>query len=547
MNQALYRTWRPTRFADVVEQSAVVTTLRRQVQSGRPAHAYLFCGSRGTGKTTIARLLARAVNCRTPQDGEACGACASCTALALENMDIVEIDAASNNGVDEIRDLRDKVKYPPQHGRYKVYIIDEVHMLSTGAFNALLKTLEEPPPHALFILATTEPQRLPATVLSRCQRFDFQRISLAGIAGRLRLMVSSMGMEAEDEALRLIARSAEGGMRDAQTLLEVCIGYAEGALTAQGVLQVLGASGQAFLAQVVDALLAGDTAGCLQLVERLVQEGRDAAVFLRDLTGYMRQIVVAVAVPDCRDLLALTAEEAAALRKQALAVGPERALYWLEMMARAEGTLRWASQPRLLVEVCMVRACRPDTSERREALEARVKRLEEALERGAASQPAKPAAKSQAVPAAAQAPKEKAAAHPSPKPPAANDAPGLWAGVLAAVKSEFGMSKYVLLQKGKPRLLDAAALTVWFSAADSVFYRSAVKEENQQMADALTERIAGRPLHVRFELEGQSGPVDNTPFNANAAPDPAARPSLAQQAIALFGADNVTILDEDEP
>ncbi len=224
--QALYRQWRPRDFSHMVGQQAVIETLRHQVISNRIAHAYLFCGSRGTGKTSTAKILAKAVNCENPQNGDPCGACPNCLrADNDETLDIMEIDAASNNGVDEIRDLRDTVKYPPQFGNYKVYIIDEVHMLSPSAFNALLKTLEEPPAHIVFILATTEPQKLPATILSRCQRFDFGRISVPDITGRLREAVDGAGGTATDGALMLIARAAEGGMRDALSILDMCLGY----------------------------------------------------------------------------------------------------------------------------------------------------------------------------------------------------------------------------------------------------------------------------------------------------------------------------------
>ena len=226
--QALYRRYRPARFEDFVGQEAVIKTLRSQVMSGRIAHAYLFCGTRGTGKTSTAKVFARAVNCEHPDNGDPCGSCAACEALSAESsLDILEIDAASNNGVDEIRDLREKVKYPPQNGRYRVYIIDEVHMLSTGAFNALLKTLEEPPSYVVFILATTEPQKLPATILSRCQRFDFHRIPMHQIISRMKVAVEKEGIAAQDAALSRIARAAEGGMRDAWSIMDMCLGYAQ--------------------------------------------------------------------------------------------------------------------------------------------------------------------------------------------------------------------------------------------------------------------------------------------------------------------------------
>ena len=246
--QALYRKWRPKTFDDVVGQRHVTETIKNEVKNGTCGHAFLFCGSRGTGKTTTAKVLSRAINCLNPENGEPCGHCEACRQLENENnLDIVEIDAASNNGVDEIRDLRDKVKYPPTIGRYKVYIIDEVHMLSIGAFNALLKTLEEPPAHAVFILATTEPQKLPATILSRCQRFDFKRIPASLIEGRLEQVATADGDQADHESIALIARAAEGGMRDALSILDMCLSYGSGKLDAQIVREVLGASDRSFL------------------------------------------------------------------------------------------------------------------------------------------------------------------------------------------------------------------------------------------------------------------------------------------------------------
>jgi DNA polymerase-3 subunit gamma/tau len=273
--QALYRAWRPTTFGDVVGQDAIVTTLKNQIASGRVAHAYLFCGSRGTGKTTAAKIFARAVNCENPREGDPCGECPACLALAAENnLDIIEIDAASNNGVDEIRDLREKIKYPPQQARYRVYIIDEVHMLSTGAFNALLKTLEEPPTHALFILATTEPQRLPATVLSRCQRYDFRRIPARVIVGRMRTVAQGEKADVTDGALALIARTAEGGMRDALSLLDMCLSYGGGSADEALVRDVLGAVDRGFLFAFADALLRGDAAGAVRAVDALMRSGQ---------------------------------------------------------------------------------------------------------------------------------------------------------------------------------------------------------------------------------------------------------------------------------
>ena len=270
--QALYRAWRPGTFTEICGQDAITRTLKRQVMSGHIAHAYLFCGTRGTGKTTAAKVLSRAINCLNPKDGDPCRECEICRALQQENcMDVIEIDAASNNGVDEIRDLREKIKYPPAVTRYKVYIIDEVHMLSTGAFNALLKTLEEPPKHAVFILATTEPQKLPATILSRCQRFDFHRISVETIVDRLMVVLGGIGRTAEEDALYEIARAAEGAMRDALSLLDVCLSYTDGEVTGSLARDVLGTAGRSAMFEFTDALIKGDAGGALLHIDGVMR------------------------------------------------------------------------------------------------------------------------------------------------------------------------------------------------------------------------------------------------------------------------------------
>ena len=310
--QALYRAWRPETFSEICGQEAITRTLKRQVMTGRIAHAYLFCGTRGTGKTTAAKVLSRAINCLNPRDGDPCGECEVCLALKQESsMDVLEIDAASNNGVDEIRDLREKIKYPPAMTRYKVYIIDEVHMLSTGAFNALLKTLEEPPGHAVFILATTEPQKLPATILSRCQRFDFHRISVDVIIGRLKVVLAGIGRSASQEALTEIARAAEGAMRDALSLMDVCLSYTDGEVSGQLARDVLGTAGRSAMFEFVDALIDGDAGSALTQIDQVMRQGSDPQVFIRDTVAHLRGVMLAGAVKDgLAGLLEITPEDA---------------------------------------------------------------------------------------------------------------------------------------------------------------------------------------------------------------------------------------------
>ena len=284
---ALYRKFRPSEFEDVKGQDAIVTTLKNQIQTDRIGHAYLFCGTRGTGKTTVAKIFAKAVNCQHPVEGSPCGQCDMCRSIAAgTSMNVIEIDAASNNGVDNIREIREEVAYRPTEGRYKVYIIDEVHMLSIGAFNALLKTLEEPPEYVIFILATTEAHKIPVTILSRCQRYDFKRISIETISGRLRELIEKENLDVEDKAVRYIARMADGSMRDALSLLDQCTAFYIGQrLTYDNVLEVLGAVDADVFSRLLRELLERDVKKVIETVDELVMQGRELSQMAGTLPG----------------------------------------------------------------------------------------------------------------------------------------------------------------------------------------------------------------------------------------------------------------------
>ena len=409
--QALYRKWRPQTFEQVLGQTATVRTLRRQVEEGRVAHAYLFCGCRGTGKTSMAKLMSRAINCLHPDHGDPCGQCEACRAILSETtMDVLELDAASNNSVDNIRELLEQVRYPAQLGRYKVYIIDEVHMLSTAAFNALLKTLEEPPAHVVFILATTEPQKLPATILSRVQRYDFGRIPSELMVSRMRQALEELGIEAEEEALAIVARAAEGAMRDAFSILDMCVAGAEdGRITAALTRELLGTSDREFLFSFFDLLSARDEGGVMQKVDELMRSGREPQVFLRELGAHCRALLTVRAVPrDAAAILDVTKEEEARCRAQAEGFSQARLMRMLDLFMRAEGELRFASTPRIALESAALHACEPPMEESAAALLERVAELEARLKRLEAAPPAP-------VPAAAPAP---APASPAPAPKA---------------------------------------------------------------------------------------------------------------------------------
>lgn len=380
---ALYRQWRPHTFDEVVGQDHIIRILRNQIINDRISHAYLFCGSRGTGKTSTAKIFARAINCESPMDGSPCGKCDACIELSSENnMDILEIDAASNNRVEEMRELLDKVKYPPAIGRYKVYIIDEAHMLTIGAFNALLKTLEEPPGHVVFILATTEPHKIPATILSRCQRYDFKRISIRVIMDRLKKIGQDMKVDIEPEALETIARWAEGGMRDAISLLDQCMAFSDGVVTNDDVLAILGTADQTFIFQFVENIMKGQLSSLLKQVDLLIEDSRDISIFVRDLIYHLRNLLLVKVCDEPEKLLDLSESTIARYQNQAQYASEPRLIRAIEILSALESELKWNSQPRIMLEMALVKITRPEQEDSFEALLDRISVLEEKLAKG---------------------------------------------------------------------------------------------------------------------------------------------------------------------
>lgn len=381
---ALYRKFRPGSFEDVKGQDPIVTTLKNQIKAERIGHAYLFCGTRGTGKTTIAKIFAKAVNCENPVDGSPCGECALCKAISSgASMNVIEIDAASNNGVDNIREIVDEVSYSPAEGKYKVYIIDEVHMLSIGAFNALLKTLEEPPSYVIFILATTEVHKIPITILSRCQRYDFRRITIDTIMDRLKELMETEDVKVEDKALRYIAKTADGSMRDALSLLDQCIAFHFGEeLTYDKTLDVLGAVDTVVFGRLFEQILTKNVIGCIELLEEIVIQGRELSQFVADFTWYLRNLLLVISSDNIEDVIDASTENLMQLKEEAGMTDRDTVMRYIRIFSELSGKIRYATQKRILIEVALIKLCKPSMETDTQSLLARVRELEHKVEHG---------------------------------------------------------------------------------------------------------------------------------------------------------------------
>ena len=384
---ALYRKFRPQRFEDVKGQDHIVTTLRNQIRSDRIQHAYLFCGTRGTGKTSVAKLFARAINCEHPDNGNPCMECDMCKAIMSQSsLNVIEIDAASNNGVDNIRQIIDEVSYPPTQGRFKVYIIDEVHMLSAGAFNALLKTLEEPPSYVVFILATTEVHKLPVTILSRCQRYDFKRISVDDITLRINELLPVEGIEAEDAAIRYIAKCADGALRDALSLLDQCVAFNFGQkLTYEMVLDTLGAVDLKIFSKLLRMIICADVSGAIKALDEIIMGGRDLTQLVTDFTWYLRNLLLAVTSDDISSVVDMSAENLENLLAEAAQIDEETAMRYIRILSELSNQIRYAYNKRVLTELAIIKMCMPESESREDTLISRIRTLENKLDNGEVS------------------------------------------------------------------------------------------------------------------------------------------------------------------
>jgi DNA polymerase-3 subunit gamma/tau len=507
---ALYREWRPSVFEDVVEQEHVVKTLRYSVGTGRIAHAYLFCGTRGTGKTTMAHILSRAINCLNPNNGDPCNKCEVCREiLSGSSMDVLEIDAASNNSVDNVREIREEVIYAPSRARFKVYIIDEVHMLSTGAFNALLKTLEEPPAHVVFILATTEPHKLPATILSRCQRFDFRRISIESIVKRLEKITEANSLKLDPDAARLIAKLSDGALRDAISLLDQCISLGSSHISYEDVLSVVGIVNDTFMSEMAGDILAKNTNGLLEKVNRLVMDGRDIPHFISDLVRYCRNLLICKAVADPGDIVDVQRDVLDIMKTQSRDISQDEIISMIKELSALEASLKWASNPRILLEVTLLKLC-----EERLPVDAGLAERVAALEKMLAEGNPRPQAPVKEIPQAGTPRRGpgagESAAITAPRPAAAPSKPSAevrylenWEAVLAHLKSLGRMTVYSYLIDTKAVELEGDYLGVVFESRSSYAKSTVSRAENIEIIETAASKILGRDIKVKC-LDGDS-------------------------------------------
>ena len=488
---ALYRKFRPDEFEDVKGQDAIVRTLKNQINADRIGHAYLFCGTRGTGKTTVAKIFAKAVNCEHPVDGSPCGECAMCKSIAAgTSMNVIEIDAASNNGVDNIREIREEVTYRPTEGKYKVYIIDEVHMLSIGAFNALLKTLEEPPEYVIFILATTEAHKIPITILSRCQRYDFKRISIETIAARLRELIDKEGWDVEDKAVRYIAKMADGSMRDSLSLLDQCAAfYMNETLTYDHVLEVLGAVDTEVFSRLLRQLLAMDVHQVIETVDELVMQGRELSQLAADFTWYLRNLLLVKSSDNMEDVLDVSSENLALLKEEAQMIDSDTLIRYIRIFSDLTNQLKYATQKRVLLEVTLIKLCRPAMDQNKDALLDRIRAIEKQLEEGAWEAPVR-----ERIVYASDA---KEAGEPKPKP----ELPQALNEDVKAVAKDFRMiineaSPMLRTYLKKARLSAGEGNRLLIVLPDELSASAVATPEHKEEIQALIEQKIGKKVEI---------------------------------------------------
>lgn len=503
---ALYRKFRPQEFEDVKGQEHIVTTLKNQIKADRIGHAYLFCGTRGTGKTTVAKIFAKAVNCEHPVDGSPCGTCEACRMIAAgTSMNVIEIDAASNNGVENIRQIREEVEYAPTEGKYKVYIIDEVHMLSIGAFNALLKTLEEPPGYVIFILATTEVHKIPITIMSRCQRYDFHRISIETISARLSELLKEEQVEAEEKAIRYVAKAGDGSMRDALSLLDQCIAFYLGEkLTYDHVLEVLGAVDTEVFSKLFRQILNRNILGAVELLEEIVIQGRELGQFVTDFTWYLRNLLLVQSSDDMEDVLDISTENLALLKEEAEMVEAEVLIRYIRIFSELSNQVRYSSQKRVLIEIAIIKLCKPQMERDESSILDRIRQIEKQLEQGVLVAAAPDFPQQQPAGMQTDAPAVKKKEIPKAVPEDVQKAVQNWQSILQGLPG--GMRTY--LKSARLSLGGENILLIVLEDDVAASYLNR-EEHKKELEEEIANRIESR-VEIRIQLNESNRPFEES-------------------------------------
>ncbi|MBK1813497.1 DNA polymerase III subunit gamma/tau [Clostridium sp. YIM B02505] len=515
---ALYREWRPKKFEDVVGQEHITTTLRNQIINNRIAHAYLFCGTRGTGKTSSAKVFAKALNCLDLHDGEPCNKCEMCnkinSGLAI---DITELDAASNNGVDKIRDIIDDVQYPPQEARFKVYIMDEVHMLSQGAVNAFLKTLEEPPKNVIFILATTDPQKLPITILSRCQRFDFKRIGKDDIAGHLRRIVKDQGVYADDKSLDLISRVSDGALRDSLSILDQAISMGNGKIAYEGLVSMLGLVTNEYLFNITDAIVERNIEKTMNIIEEIVFSGKDVHLFIKDLIAHYRNLLMVKVTNTPEEVLDMSVENITFLKQQATRMRVEEVMRAIRILQEAEESSKQSKQARIYLELASIKLCKIEYDTSKEVLLSRINKLEEIIKSGkirvasSASTGAVSNEKNQGISADKSKLKpskvqqeihhsEEDSNHNEHSSVTIDDVKRAWKDIMEGFKARRAMVMYASLLTGKPVDVTNGIITIEYEEQYSFNKVRLEKMEVRSTVDEVFSEILKDKVRVKYKV-----------------------------------------------
>lgn len=534
---ALYREWRPKTFDDVVGQKHITVTIKNQIRNGRIAHAYLLCGTRGTGKTSTAKILAKAVNCLNPKDGEPCNECEMCRKINAGTLiDVNELDAASNNGVDNIRNIIDDVQYPPSEAKYKVYIMDEVHMLSQGAVNAFLKTLEEPPANVIFILATTDPQKLPITILSRCQRFDFRRIKSSDIFERLQKIVKEQGVFADDKSLGLIARMSDGAARDALSMLDQAISMGDGKVDYNGLIGMLGLVSNENLLKLTDAIIDRDVESAMQIIDEIVFSGKDVFGFIKEMTGHMRNLMMVKVSTNPDGILDMSEENIELVKEQAKRIRIEEIMRDIRILEDAQEGSKWAKQSRIYLELAAIKMCKIQYDTSMEVVLSRLNRLEETLKSGNVNIAHEASELSKSI-APQKIKKQEISNEPleSDKNVVCNEESNLtldmvrkrWKDILEAIKSRRKMVLFTTLTTGEVIDVRGGVVTIRYSEEYAFNKHRLDKEENKKVAEDIFSEVLKEKIRIKCITE-QNDKIDKSP---------------EEKLKEVFGEDKVEIID----